>query len=136
MNNYILCFDVPKKIRTTEEHNKMFMSDSGVNGTYVPNMSKDDMLKWKAKHIKGEHERIEIRKTFKGTQLLIIVYKKEFLPPYPKAPRNSEEGKKEIYDWNNRHEKVVISMNGKLSLSLAEVTEMHSAITEAVYMLI
>ena len=60
----LLSFDKPKKVRSAEEHNKMFSSDSGIAGTYVPNMSKEDQLKWKAKHIKGDDERIEIRKEF------------------------------------------------------------------------
>lgn len=75
--NKLLCFDKPKKIRNTKEHNEMYSSDSGVAGTYVPNMSEEDKNKWKAKHIKGEDERIEIRKTINGVQLLIVVYKRE-----------------------------------------------------------
>ena len=47
----LLCFDKPKKVRSTEEHNKTYMSDSGIAGTYVPNMSEEDKNKWKAKHI-------------------------------------------------------------------------------------
>jgi putative sporulation protein YyaC len=75
----VLSFEEPKKLRETTEHNNMYVSDSGVAGTYVPNMSEEDRLKWKAKHIKGENERVEIRKGFKGTQVVIIVYKDEHI---------------------------------------------------------
>lgn len=79
MKETILCWDKPKKARTTEEHNKKYSSDSGVDGTYVPNMSEKDMLKWKAKHIKGDDTRVEIRKTAVNdkrgnySQMLIVV---------------------------------------------------------------
>jgi len=63
----LLCWDKPKKIRSTEDHNNMFVSEAGVDGTYVPNMSGKDMMKWKAKHIhKGDDPRVEIRKTTQG----------------------------------------------------------------------
>ena len=55
----LLSFDKTKKVRSTEEHNKMHMSDSGVDGTYVPNMSKEDNERWKGKLIKGDDERID-----------------------------------------------------------------------------
>jgi hypothetical protein len=71
----LLSFEQPKKIRPTKEHNEMYSSDSGVAGTYVPNMSDEDRKRWKGKHIKGEDERIEIRKSLSGVQLLIVVYK-------------------------------------------------------------
>ena len=71
----ILDFDKPKKLRSTKEHNEMYQSDSGVAGTYMPNMSEEDNNKWKGKHIKGADERIEIRKNL-DSQLLIIVYKR------------------------------------------------------------
>lgn len=47
----ILDFSKPEKIRSTADHNKRYTSDSGVDGTYVPNMSEADMHKWKAKYI-------------------------------------------------------------------------------------
>jgi hypothetical protein len=78
----ILNFEKPKKVRTTEEHNTRYSSDSGVEGTYVPNMSEEDMKAWKGKHIKGDNERVEIRKTFSYNgnrrtyaQVLITVHK-------------------------------------------------------------
>lgn len=69
----ILSWDKPRKLQSTAQHNDTYQSDSGVAGTYVPNMSQADKLKWKAKHIKGEDPRVEIRKTVGGTQVLIVV---------------------------------------------------------------
>ena len=44
----LLKWDKPKKLSPTDEHNENYSSDSGVNGTYVPNMSDKDMQEWKA----------------------------------------------------------------------------------------
>lgn len=68
LNNMgLINFDKPKKLSTTDEHNRKYSSDSGVEGTYVPNMSlHDNENVWKGKHIqKGKDERIEIRKAMK-----------------------------------------------------------------------
>jgi len=118
----VLDFEKSKKVRTTEEHNEMFSSDSGVAGTYVPNMSKEDMNKWKAKHITGEEERVEIRKTIEGVQLVIIVYKKA---------RPVKWNYKKQDEWNKRHQDVRMSMNGKLDLTWDDFWDMQEAVKEA-----
>lgn len=109
----LLDFDKPKKIRSNEEHNEMYSSDCDVPGTYVPNMGKEDMLKWKAKHIKGDNERVEIRKTVRGisnyAQMVIIIYK-------------NHEGK---------GPEIVISTNSKLGFSPSGYKELTQAIDEA-----
>jgi hypothetical protein len=111
----VLTFEKPKKLRSSEEHNSKYSSDSGINGTYVPNMSKEDMYKWKAKHIKGSDERIEIRKTISGTQLLVIV---------------KREGG---FTDRNRYlnTTVKMSMNGPLFMSNEDVSNLNLAINEA-----
>lgn len=118
----LLCFDKPKKVRSTEEHNKTYMSDSGIAGTYVPNMSEEDKNKWKAKHIKGDDERIEIRKTMNGVQILIVVYKKE--RPVKWNANNHDE-------WYKRHQNVQMSMNGKLDMTWDEFWDINEAVKEA-----
>lgn len=118
----VLDFEKPKKVRSTEEHNEKFQSDSGVAGTYVPNMSKEDMNKWKAKHIKGEDERVEIRKTIEGVQLVIIVYKKA---------RPVKWDYKKQDEWNKRHQDIRMSMNGKLDLTWDNFWDMQEAVKEA-----
>jgi hypothetical protein len=139
----LLTFDKPKKVLTTEKHNKKFQSDSGIAGTYVPNMSKEDMNKWKAKHIKGEDERIEIRKTIECAQLLIVVYKNAYQPSYPEFPEYDGGGKdayweqaNEIYRhdrncWEKRHQNVRISMNGKLDLTWDNFWDLQEVVKEA-----
>ncbi len=103
--NIILSFDKPKKVKTTKQHNELYSSDCGCPGTFIPNMSEKDNLKWKAKHIQGDNERIEIRKSIGGTQLLIVVFKKK----------------------NN----IKISMNGALYLSFLHYKELQNAIRES-----
>lgn len=117
----LIDFNKPKKIRSTEEHNQMYMSDSGVAGTYVPNMSVNDMKKWKGIHVKGADENIQLRKTFHGVQLLIIVYKNVRFTDWSV---NRDE-------WCNRHNNVRISMNGKLDMTFEEYDELTKVIAEA-----
>ena len=88
----------------TEQHNEYYASDSGIAGTYVPNMSPEDKLKWKAKHINGKDHRVEIRKTIGGTQLLIVVHD----------------------DW-----KVDLSANGKLVFDTGSWLDLKNAVDEA-----
>ena len=138
----LLSFDKPKKVRTTEEHNKMFSSDCGVAGTYVPNMSKEDELKWKAKHIKGDDERVEIRKEFGGANLVVIVYKNQYNPPFPDSPSmkkyNTPEYEKEYKRYRERlkkyytkHNEIKISSNGTMDITWEDWRELQDAIKEA-----
>lgn len=70
----ILNFETPPKSLPGEEHNERYQSDTGVPGTYVPNMSESWRRTFKAKHIKGKDPRIEIRKGLdNGVQVLIVV---------------------------------------------------------------
>lgn len=109
----ILNFDKPKKIRSTAEHNEMYVADCAPPGAYVPNMSQEDMCRWKAKHIKGDNERVEIRKTIEGidnyAQMLVVVYK-------------NHQGK---------GPEIVMSSNGKMGFSLEIWRELETAIQEA-----
>ena len=123
----LLCFDKPNKVRSTEEHYKTYMSDSGIAGTYVPNMSEEDKNKWKAKHIKGDDERIKIRKTMNGVQVLIVVYKKE--RPVKWNANNRDE-------WSKRHQNVQMSMNGKLDMTWDEFWDINEAVKEALEILL
>jgi hypothetical protein len=141
----LLSFEKPKKIRSVEEHNKINSSDCEVEGTYVPNMSHEDNFRWKGKHIKGDNERVEIRKSF-GTQVVIVVYKEPFKngqvepeePEYDWSNYNEdthEEYRKRMHEYNEWftgwHGDIKISMNGSLWLSNKEYEEMIQAIEEA-----
>jgi len=118
----LLSFEKPKRVNSTENHNEMYQSDSGVAGTYVQNMSKEDTLKWKAKHIRGDNERIEIRKTIEGVQLVVVIYKK---------PNPVEYDYRDIQAWHNRHQDVRISMNGKLDMTWDNFWDLQEAVKEA-----
>ena len=130
MKGLVLDFDKPQKVRSTEEHNDRFQSDAGVAGTFVPNMSEEDKNKWKAKHIKGEDERIEIRKTL-DSQLVIIVYKNSYRPPYPKEYLPWEEYHRKQKEWHNGHEDIRISMNGPCQLTFKDYNDLMTAVYEA-----
>lgn len=70
----ILNFGKPPKARSSEKHNEDHQSDTGIPGTYMPNMSEAWRRTFKAKHIKGDDERVEIRKGLdNGVQVLIVV---------------------------------------------------------------
>lgn len=117
----IIDFERPKKVLPTKKHNAKYSSDSGIPGTFVPNMSEDDMVKWKGRHFRGNDERIEIRKTFQWTngkpypdgrnyysQVLIVVRKNPINDPA-----------------------VVISTNGKVGMNISEYQQFTEAINEA-----
>ena len=112
----VLDFNKPIKIRSSKEHAREFSSDSGVAGTYVPNMSTEDTMKWKGKHIKGKQERVEIRKTFGGQQLLIIVRK------------SALSGGKNRWDYEGN---VRMSSNGRIHMSFGEWQQLTEAVDEA-----
>ena len=109
----ILCFDKPKKLRPFKDHADYYASDTNIAGTYVPNMSDEDRLKWKAKHIQGADPRVEIRKTVCGmdagrswassAQLLVVV----------------------------RPETVTMSANSRMIFGLVEWGELLKAVKEA-----
>lgn len=137
----ILSFETPKKLRSTEEHNEMFQSDSGIAGTYIPNMSEEDMKKFKAKHIKGEQERIEIKICIGGVNCNIFVYKNIYNPKYPKYPEadygteaykeQKEEYEKKYNEWKNSHQNIKFSMNGKMNITFDEWNKINQAVEEA-----
>jgi hypothetical protein len=125
----ILSFDKPKKVRSADEHNAMHSSDSGVDGTYVPNMSAADMKKWKAKRIGGDDPRIEIRKTISGKDPSL-------------AKRNANRG---YYGSSGnvsaqvliivRKDRVVMSTNGRIAFDAKTWLEFIEAVNEAATML-
>ena len=105
----ILSFEKPKKLRPTTEHAEEYQSDTNIAGTYVPNMSEADKLKWKAKRVKsGDDPRVEIRKTLSGAaglyaQVLLVV----------------------------RKDSVVMSANGKMGFSNLDWMNLLEAVAEA-----
>ena len=113
----LLDFNKPNKLQPTKDHNQDNMSDSGIDGTYVPNMSHADRLKWKAKHIKGKDERIEIRTEEPGVNLLVIVYKK---------PRFHYQNK-----YHEQTHQIRMSMNGTSVWTMNQWKDLETAVQEA-----
>lgn len=109
----VLSFEKPKKLRSTEEHNDIFQSDTNIAGTYVPNMSEEDKLKWKAKKISGDDPRVEIRKTV-----------------YGKAPDIAVSGYAQVLIVV-RKSSVVISSNGRMVFDATNWDDLKDAVDEA-----
>jgi len=120
----LINFEKPKKIHSTEEHNRMHTSDSGVAGTYVPNMSDEDAQRWKGKYITGENERIEIRKSFPMAQVVIVVRRN---PPQ----RFRIEPRSDYLKWTEARNNIKISMNGSLWVSFSDWEEIEAVVNEA-----
>ena len=123
----LIDFSKPKKIMREEERREKYSSDCSVPGTYVSNMSENDLIKWKGKHIKGKNERIEIRKSLNGVNIVIIVYKEI----------KSEEIKSYSGDiWTNYLNKQIhISSNGTIQFELTDYIEFITVINEALDLL-
>lgn len=103
----ILFWEKPQKIMSDKEWGSI-VADSAPPGVYTPNMSSEDMSRWKAKFTgakKSDDEKcVEIRKTTdNGCQMLIKV----------------------------RLNGIVISANGQLWLDNDQYGEMQTAIAEA-----
>ena len=111
----ILSFDKPEKLRSTERHNEDYQSDSGIDGTYMPNMSEVDKAKWKAKLVKGADLRVEVRKTLQGRDATGAYYAQILL-----VVRASE---------------VVMSANGRMVFSTRDWHDLQHAVVEAAELL-
>ena len=122
MNMSILMWEKPKKAMSTEEWANSGGFDGGPPGGYIPNMSKADRLRWKAKYIGGKYPRVEIRKTTtNGSQLLVIVTKGGFPP----------KGGRETIEYNSDGKHVRFSLNGPAFFSVDEFFELENAVKEA-----
>lgn len=116
----VLSWEQPKKKMPKEDWLKI-TADNAPLGVYTPNMSKEDMLKWKAKHIKGKDERVEIRKSFHHNN-----GKK-----YPENVNYAAQVVIIVRKEANDQPQILISTNGKIGMSLFSFLDMESAIKEA-----
>ena len=123
----ILSWEKASKVLHPEEHAAKYASDTGVPGTYVPNMSEEDMKKYKAISCRGRCPRIEVRVTIAGTQVL-AKFKSTLLVPDTAnwyADVNSEIRK-------HGSKNVKISMNGPLDMTFEEWETFKQAMDEAI----
>jgi hypothetical protein len=96
-----------ERVMSTEEWENL-SADGAPPGVYTPNMRREDMFKWKAKHVRGKDPRVEIRKTVgRYVQVLIVV----------------------------RDSGVTMSMNGTASFDNEEFNQLDQVIGEARYVL-
>lgn len=121
-------WDKPKKVMSTEQWASN-SADGAPPGVYEPNMSQEDKERWKAKAVtkKSGHKVVEIRKSFGGTQCLIIVSANHDGVPDSKQYEGSNYINWLIYPDCS----VKISMNGNAQLTMTEVQQMPLAIQEA-----
>lgn len=126
----ILSWDKPEKARSSAAHAAMYQSDSGVDGTYVPNMSREDVMRWKAKFTgykaRPPHPQVEIR--YGGGLVIIVCLHEGYTYNHYKAEGRKSFGK--VYGSTvglNLH----ISTNGPLQWTFDTLAEMNQAIAEA-----
>lgn len=120
----ILSFDKPQKLRSTAAHNATYVADSAPPGAYVPNMSQEDRLKWKAKHFNEgkENARIEISKSFQWTNGL----------RHPDCVNYYAQTKIIVQKQEPR---IIISSNGKVAMTAQDFNNFQTAINEALQIL-
>lgn len=118
----VLDWNKPKKLRPQAEHNRTYVADGAPDGAYVPNMSDEDKLKWKAIYHGGSDPRVEIRKSFYHHND----------KPYPNHIGYSAQALIVVrVNANSDEPTVLISANGKMGMTLTEAMDLPKAIREA-----
>lgn len=155
----VLMWDKPKKVKSTADWAESAGFEDGPTGGYVPNMSDEDMGRWKAKltGVKLGFPQVEIRKTA-GAQMTIIVslgdgynYKSykarsdrrphpytaaDYAKEYPTLVGHKYSAGYTELDYTRMGAptygfNVHISLNGPAQMTFEEFEEMHQAIAEA-----
>jgi hypothetical protein len=119
----MLNFDKPKKLRSTEEHNREYRSEARAAGTYVPNMSQKDREDWKAKKIGGNDPRIEIRKTVKGNDPTLKTWEGKL--------NKQDNCYAQLLAIVRPNGSVVMSANGRMAFDSKTWDDLHNAVKEA-----
>ena len=116
-NGKILVWDTPPKAMSTQDWNNI-SADSAPPGVYTPNMSDEDMDKWKAKLIgvTTEYPRVEIRKATTALMLIIVSLGQGFKQKYKSMPEGAN---------------IQVSTNGASAFTWDEWQEFNQAIQEA-----
>ena len=121
----ILTFEKPKKIMDAKEREEKYSSDSGVPGTFVPNMTQADRERYKAKIVAGDVPRIEIRVSH-DCEMLIKVKNTKF--GRGKGWNSLEEKKGYEHGYDN----IKMSMNGAANFTYDEWQIFKQAMDEAI----
>lgn len=124
----ILNWNKPVKVASSAEHIATEGFDGGPAGGYVPNMSEEDKLKWKAKLVgkTTNHPQVEIRKSFDRVQFTMIVslgngYTYKYYKP-DVAPGNY---------YHTKGVNVHIAANGGVQMTFDQMSELQQAVQEA-----
>lgn len=135
----LINFDKPKKLMSAKDHADSYGFDGGPAGGYLPNMSKTDAQRWKAKHINSgkENARIELRKTFTGinngqgsTQVTMFVALDGWEFPAKYENRTGDRNG-EYFHTDTRGLNVRMSMNGPLLMTFEQFAEINQIVEEA-----
>lgn len=130
----ILMWDRPKPVMSREER-EGYQADGAPPGTYMPNMSAEDVARWKAKLVgqKTGFPQVEIRKDSTVVILSLRGYKYKYYDTR-QTPEKIAEAKANKYypdpsapdGWATVH----IASAGPMTLSLQELDEFKQAIDE------
>jgi hypothetical protein len=145
----ILMWDKPQKVQSTQEWKDAHGFDGGPVGGFVPNMSKNDEERWKAKltGVKLGFPQVEIRKSTAGAQMTIIVnlgkgynYKHYLAisktyggktPADFRYPMTQDEIDRYAARDSTAGINVHVALNGAAQMSFQDIEDMHLAISEA-----
>lgn len=87
--------------------------------------------KWVIKHVEGHNERIELRKTINGVQLLVVVRKNKPIPEPTCFNYYHPYERKLLREYLEAKDNISISMNGKLWLSWEDLNDLNLNINKA-----
>ena len=126
MSYQLLDFTKPAKVKIDAGF------EDGPTGGYVPQMSKSDAQRWKARHFNlgKENARVELRKNFKATQVFIIVA----LDGWDLAAKHEcrDSDKMNGYYWKiTKGLNVRMTMNGPLLMTFDQFNEINQIVEEA-----
>lgn len=123
----------PRRLATSaKDYAESYVFDDGPAGGYDGNMSQADKLRWKAKLFnKGKPDsRVELRKTFDSTQLVIIVALNGWAYKTHEKPEVAVSGSGRWFT-STLGPNVRMSMNGPLMLTFDQFHEIDEAVKEA-----
>ena len=126
MSYQLLDFTKPAKVKIDAGF------EDGPTGGYVPQMSKSNAQRWKAKHFNlgKENARVELRKNFGMTQVFVIVA----LDGWDLAAKGESRGPSKSsgsYYRDTKGLNVRMSMNGPLLMTFDQFNEINQIVEEA-----
>jgi hypothetical protein len=121
----LINWDTPKRVRSVEKQKEL---DGGEHPMYIPNMSNADLATWKGKVVNKTkpHAHVELRKTYKGTQILMIVAEDGYNYKYHKVGGN-QNGHNDTSGFAG----IRVSANGPFEMPFHEIFEWATVIGEA-----